>query len=176
MDRRSLSFWAWVWSAVMAMAYATPAAGQMQFDTYQTVTGTGTALEGDIVSVGGRTIRLYGIDAPELGQTCTDRRGREYDCGAAARNILTMLIQDREMDCAVYGQTIDGLETARCFIAGADLGRAVVLRGWAFAYRAFSHRYEAAEGRAQAARAGFWEGRAERPWIWRSQQIRDGAG
>ena len=56
------------------------------------------------------------------------------------------------------------------------MGRAVVLRGWAFAYRAFSHRYASAEGRAQAVRAGFWEGRAERPWIWRSRQMQGDAG
>ncbi|MCB9947708.1 MAG: thermonuclease family protein [Rhodospirillaceae bacterium] len=159
-----------------ALACAAPAAAQTQFDPYETVTGTAEAQEGDILIVGGRTIRLYGIDAPEMGQICTDRRGREYDCGAGARNILTMIVRDRELDCTVYGQTIDGLQAGRCFIGTADVGRAMVLRGWAFAYRAFTHRYQDDEARAQDDRAGFWQGRAERPWIWRSQQIRASGG
>jgi hypothetical protein len=32
--------------------------------------------------VQGRKVRLFAIDAPELLQTCTDARGRSYDCGA----------------------------------------------------------------------------------------------
>jgi len=31
--------------------------------------------------VQGRKVRLFAIDAPELLQTCTDARGRSYDCG-----------------------------------------------------------------------------------------------
>ena len=32
----------------------------------------------------GRRVRLWGLDAPELAQTCTDARGASYPCGACA--------------------------------------------------------------------------------------------
>lgn len=34
------------------------------------------------MQVQGRKVRLVGVDAPELQQTCTDRHGRSYNCGA----------------------------------------------------------------------------------------------
>ena len=153
-----------------------PAAGQMEFAPGDSVSGVAEAEEGDILSIGGRTLRLYGIDAPELGQICRDRRGRSYDCGAAARNVLTRFLTGRALDCEVYANTIDGLETGRCFAGATDIGGLMVQSGWAFSYRAFSHRYASAEARAQAGRRGFWEGRVQRPWVWRTEQIREAAG
>ncbi len=159
-----------------ALLAAPPGAAQMQFEPGDTVTGTGQAEEGDILAVGGRTLRLYGIDAPELGQNCRDRRGRLYDCGAAARNVLTRFVTGRALACEVYANTIDGLETGRCFAGDTDIGGLMVQSGWAFSYRAFSHRYEAAEGQAQAHRRGFWEGRVMRPSVWRTEQMREAGG
>lgn len=162
-----------LWASVLAFALGLatlPAAAQMQFEP-ETVTGTATVEQGDVISVGGRMIRLYGIDAPELGQTCQDRRGRSYDCGEAARTVLTRFLTGRTLACQVYANTIDGLETARCFVGQTDIGGLMVLSGWAFSYRNFSDRYEAAEAHAQAEDRGFWEGRAVRPSIWRTQEL-----
>ncbi len=35
------------------------------------MSGPATAVEGDLIEIGGERIRLYGIDAPEPGQRCT---------------------------------------------------------------------------------------------------------
>ena len=175
-DRPAVRFAACaLWAAALLLA-APPAAAQMEFAPGDTVTGVGEAEEGDILSVGGRTLRLYGIDAPELGQTCRDRRGRSYDCGLAARTVLTRFLTGRTLACEVYAHTIDGLETGRCFAGTTDIGGLMVSSGWAFSYRTFSHRYERAEAQAQAGRRGFWEGRAIRPWVWRTEQLRDAPG
>lgn len=151
------------------LAGAAPAGAQSQLDPFQTVSGPVQVITGDRISVGGRNIRLYGIDAPELQQTCENRHGRSYDCGATARDILKQIVGDREAQCTLYAKLSGNIFTGRCFIGTADIGEMLIRRGWAFAYRGTSHRYAVAEGQAQAAHAGLWAGRAQRPWVWRQE-------
>jgi hypothetical protein len=42
----------------------------------QTLTGTATITDADTIVVGGETIRLQGVDAPETDQICLDSRAR----------------------------------------------------------------------------------------------------
>ena len=44
------------------------------------VTGPATIIDGDTIVVAGERIRLQGIDAPELQQTCT-AYGQPWACG-----------------------------------------------------------------------------------------------
>ncbi|HSK39916.1 MAG TPA: thermonuclease family protein, partial [Arenibaculum sp.] len=55
------------------------------------VRGAATAVDGDLLDLEGRELRLHAIDAPDAGQTCRTRGGREYDCGAEARAMLGRL-------------------------------------------------------------------------------------
>ena len=43
--------------------------------------------DGDSIKVAGTRVRLYGIDAPELDQTCLDRTGATYACGTVGRSL-----------------------------------------------------------------------------------------
>lgn len=47
-------------------------------------TGPAEIIDGDTIRVGGDTVRLEGIDAPENRQECEDAAGRAYPCGASA--------------------------------------------------------------------------------------------
>ncbi len=51
------------------------------------ITGRPKIIDGDTIELQGQAIRLYGIDAPELGQACTIKE-RTYDCGLVARTAL----------------------------------------------------------------------------------------
>lgn len=55
-------------------------------------------IDGDTLEVGAETIRLWGIDAPEGGQTCA-RAGVTYECGAEARAALSRLVESRAVRC-----------------------------------------------------------------------------
>lgn len=159
-------------SLLLAVSFlaAGPSSAQSQFDPYEEITGLTMVLEGDLLSVNGTIVRLYGVDAPELGQFCETRDGRPYDCGLAAKNVLTRLLNGRDASCTLFAALPSTNRSGVCQIEGVDLGGVMVLKGWAFSYRGLSNRYEPHEARAQATGQGVWSGRAQRPWVWRQEQ------
>ena len=51
-----------------------------------------TAVDGDTLKIGGQTIRLYGIDAPELKQTCGN-----WPAGELAQEALALMMIGRQI-------------------------------------------------------------------------------
>lgn len=154
--------------ALLILLSTTPAGGQ----SGPPVTGQGQAIEGDLVSVNGQEFRLYGIDAPDKGQTCVNVKGTSYDCFALSKEMLRRLINDRNISCTPQDKAAGkGAKTALCRAEnGDDLAYAMVERGYALAYRALTPEYVPAEARAASFRQGLWAGRVEPPWLWRSRQ------
>lgn len=136
------------------------------------VKGIGAAKEGDLVTVKGQEFRLFGIDAPDKDQKCLNVRGREYDCFAMSTRILSMLINNMNIECTPRGESpATGPKLAVCRAEnGDDLAYAMVERGMALAYRPLSFDYVSIEARAISFRRGLWAGRVEPPWLWRSRQ------
>lgn len=128
----------------------------------ETVRGAARVADGDSLAIGGGRIRLKGIDAPELAQTCR-RGGEEWPCGRNARDRLAQLAAGRTVSCEGKGHDRYGRLLARCAVDGLDLGRAMVEEGWAVAFGG----YEAAEAAARSAGRGLWSGSFERPQDWR---------
>lgn len=125
--------------------------------------GAARVVDGDTLDFGGaRRLRIAGIDAPELRQTC-ERDGRAYACGEAARDALRDLVR-AGVTCKVAGRDKYDRDLATCEAAGRDVGAALVERGMAVAYG----RYEAEERVARARVAGMWAGRFDQPSDWRS--------
>ena len=157
-------------TAALIAVWATSVSAQVTFDPPQPLDGIAVVLEGDRLNVNGLPVRLYGIDAPDLGQTCLSRRGERYDCGGVARDMLERLIGTEPVQCSIYSVLANDDQVGTCVANGRDLAAAMVYLGWAFPVRALASRYESLESRAQSARSGLWSGRAERPWIWRRRQ------
>lgn len=136
------------------------------------IKGIGAAKEGDLVTVKGQEFRLFGIDAPDKGQTCVNVRGQNYDCFALATQILSLLINGMNIECTPRGESpAAGPKLAICRAEnGDDLAYAMVERGMALAYRPLSFDYVSIEARAISFRRGLWGGRVEPPWLWRSRQ------
>ncbi len=135
------------------------------------ITGTPEIIDGDTLEVQGQTFRLYGIDAPELGQTCTIQ-GRAYDCGKIARTALLDLTAGVAVTCRVLAaEPVAAAGAAwpgRCFAQVFDLSVCMAYTGWAMAVRQVYERYVVFEARAQAKGRGLWKGRFVSPWAWRA--------
>ncbi len=157
-------------AGLFGLALLPDAEAQIVFSPAQPLDGIAVVVEGDRLNVNGLPVRLYGIDAPEIGQTCLSARGETFDCGAAARNALERLIGTGSVQCSIYSILANKEQVGSCTVGDRDIGAVMVATGWAFPQRSLSSRYERLEARAQSTRAGLWAGRAERPWIWRRRQ------
>ncbi len=128
--------------------------------------GQPRVIDGDTVELAGRRLRLAGIDAPELAQSC-ERGGQAYRCGETAREALRELAR-AGMVCTLSGHDKYRRDLARCEASGRDVGSVLVLRGMAVAYG----RYEAEERAARERSAGLWAGRFDRLSAWRAEHPR----
>lgn len=125
-------------------------------------------IDGDGFELNGITYRLWGIDAPELAQTC-EEDDKAYPCGAFARLVLENLIAGDVPQCAPVERDRYGRTVARCTAGkGGDLGSMMVTLGWALDYARYSdHAYRVEQDMAQAAGRGLWRGSFVVPWKWR---------
>lgn len=121
----------------------------------QTVIGAAQVIDGDTLLVGETKVRLFGIDAPEKSQTC-DRNAERWRCGEESSRQLASLVGAYQVQCLGKGKDTHGRTVAVCSANGMDLNRAMVMQGWATAYRAYSQDYVADEARARAAKLGLW--------------------
>ncbi|MDK1373150.1 MULTISPECIES: thermonuclease family protein [unclassified Sinorhizobium] len=124
--------------------------------------GAATASDGDSLRLDGRRIRLEGIDAPEIGQTCR-RGGATWDCGGEARQYLKTLTSGLTTACRLHGHDRYGRDLGVCEAGQRDVGREMVLSGYAVSYG----RYQNEEEAAREGGVGVWSGDFVRPQAWR---------
>jgi endonuclease YncB( thermonuclease family) len=134
------------------------------------VAGQASVTDGDTIEIKGQRIRLFGIDAPEGGQTCQDSDGQEYRCGQRAALALdeeiaswTVFCDQRDVD--QYGRIV-----AVCHAQDKDLNAWLVREGYAVAYREFSSDYVDEEQEAREAKRGLWNGMFINPANYRRSQ------
>lgn len=150
-------------AAALAIAAAVP--GQAQ-----SISGDAHAADGDSLVVAGQRIRLFGIDAPELDQTC-NQDGSAWRCGEAAKAQLEELIADQRVECRGQGVDQYGRMLAVCSGRYGEINRIMVEQGWAVAYREFSDAYVPEELRAKAARQGLWASSFVAPSEYRQSKL-----
>ena len=128
------------------------------------------SIDGDSLrAANGNEYRIFGIDAPELKQSCKDANGKSWACGRAAKVKLTKLIKGGGVACEVRDKDRFGRYVAVCSAAGVpDLGEALVRDGYAIDLgRKFGNPYASEEVEAKADKRGIWRGTFERPADWR---------
>jgi endonuclease YncB( thermonuclease family) len=126
-------------------------------------------VDGDTFDVGETRVRLHGVDAPERAQDCLDEAGAPWACGAWATDEVRRLYEGRDASCEVVDTDRYGRSVSRCAVGGEDLGAALVGRGLALAYVAYSEDYLPEQARAEAADLGLWRGTFQAPWDWRRE-------
>ena len=164
---------------VLAVALAPTAAlvALLAFPAHADVSGPVCVTDGDTLvvngkrerthCVGGTHVRLFGIDAPELKQTCKHANGRDFLCGRAAASFLLEHVRGRTVECRGNSEDRYGRLIATCFVDGKDLNAMMVGEGWALAYRGYSNKYVPQENVAREARRGIWAMEFVPPWKWR---------
>lgn len=140
---------------------------------------TVSVFDGDSFTLAGLPIHLTGIDAPELGQLCPGKSGREAQCGLIAGYELRKRLQleSRPLRCWPQGPETDGAVFATCAAGEDDVALQLLGAGYAFALPDAQIDYRLAEEKARTAGLGLWNGSVTAPWDWRKEretaQVRD---
>jgi endonuclease YncB( thermonuclease family) len=133
------------------------------------IIGRASVIDGDTIEIRGQRIRLFGIDAPEGRQTCTDAQGTTYRCGQKAAQALDYRISDGVVTCEPKDRDRYGRIVAVCRAYGEDLSAWMAGLGWALAFRRYSMQYVPAEKLAERRKAGMWSGEFMPPWEFRAR-------
>ena len=156
-----LSLWGFLCSLYLAPAIA---------NTEMTVQ-ISDITDGDSLRAGSLRLRLFGIDAPELQQTCQSAEGEDYACGIVARNRMRDIVpigtylRCTHMDTDRYKRLI-----VACANQKGDIAEQLIAEGFAIAHRYYSKRYVPAELHARKNRLGLWAGTFQDPYEYRRAQ------
>ena len=168
-------------SPVAGTRAAAPRAPQLPAAVDAVIEGPARIVDGDSIKLAGLSIRMHGIDAPEMAQACKAAgpigafKGLVSDtwrCGLEARRALTELIGTSNVTCVPttldrYGRTV-----ARCRVDGkagpVDLGAEMVRQGMAWAFVRYSTDYVEIEKEARAAHRGIWQAETQTAWDFRA--------
>lgn len=125
-----------------------------------------TVTDGDTLRFNDQRVRLWGIDAPEIHQTCPDR----WLAGIEAARKMRELVKDHEVTCENRGYDRYGRMIGLCRADGVDIQAAMVRAGMAWAFVKYSGDYVREEAQAKADRLGIHAHGCEPAWEWRAEQ------
>lgn len=134
--------------------------------------GTIRVVDADTIDVGGTRVRLFGIDAPEMGQPCR-AEGREWDCGAWTRDAVRNAFEGAYARCRTRDTDRYGRAVAQCTVNGQDMGQMIVRSGLAWAFRRYSETYDLDEKAAAVAGRGLWAVEVQMPSDYRAAGAAD---
>ena len=127
----------------------------------RTIKGFAKVIDGDSIRINGINIRLFGIDAPELKQSCEEDYSKH--CGKESKRILEEAIDGQRITCSYQEKDRYGRILGICYHGeyfhddpGLEINGMMVFSGHAIAYKRYSKRYLSLENNAKKAKAGFW--------------------
>ena len=154
-------FWALLWATLWAAFWlASPASAENAAPEI-------VVIDGDTLEVDGQVFRLYGIDAPELGQTCLDKSKR-WRCGLqAALELRGLLGIWGNVTCSPILSQVEGSRAICHDPQYNDPAEVLLARGLATALPDSIPAYKRAEIQAKNAKLGLWRGEFVPPAEWR---------
>lgn len=93
------------------------------------ISGIARVIDADTLEIGGKRIRLGGIDAPEMSEQCRDAHGTAWRCGIWATEKAKALIANERLSCADLGERTHDRVVGRCFLRGRDLAIVLIEAG-----------------------------------------------
>jgi endonuclease YncB( thermonuclease family) len=134
--------------------------------TPQQIKGRAVVHDGDTIRIGDTRVRVWGIDAPELKQKCT-QNGKIIKCGPIAADALRTIINGQPLTCTKKDMSYKRV-VAICTVNGRDIAAEMVQIGMAFEAVKYSRgAYAQHETIAKNIKAGVWSMVIEKPEDWR---------
>lgn len=123
--------------------------------------------DGDTLKLAdGRTVRLQGIDAPEISQPY----------GVESRNLLVRLTRKKKIRIASHGKDRYGRTVGEIFVGKRSVNHSMVSSGAAWWFRSFAptdNRLRRLEDDARKRKMGLWHAsNVVAPWDWRKAKDR----
>ena len=134
---------------------------------YPKITGSIEVIHANVFYINGRYVRLFGVDAPDNDQICSDAKGMSYNCGREAASWDVGRIDNNPIDCYLLQVNPNGVNVATCVWGEYDIGAGLVGAGWAIANTNETNIYAPYEAKAQANSYGLWAGTFYSPQDWR---------
>jgi endonuclease YncB( thermonuclease family) len=126
-----------------------------------------TVIDGDTIDYKGVVLHLWGIDAPEKGEICSDN----WHAGQAAIDHLTSLMKGGNVTCALKSGDGSSRVAALCTAGGKDLSAEMVSAGLAWSLTRETDAYTVQETNAMAQIRGVHAHPCLKAWEWRSKQL-----
>jgi len=123
-------------------------------------------IDGDTIALDGRSMRLWGMDAPETKQVCPDG----YEAGREATRTMVELVRGRHVACHPVTTDRYGRTVALCYADDLNLSAEMVRTGNAWAFVRYSKDYVELEAEAKAAGRGIHAHQCQPAWEWRAEQ------
>jgi len=134
----------------------------------KTIIGNARIIDGDTIHIKSNKIRLHGIDAPEIKQTCKID-SEEWYCGEQSTKELKKLINKQEVECITNDIDIYKRYVAICSVNQININQWMVKSGWAIAYRYYSTDYIIEEKYARDNKLGIWKSEFIKPYVYRQK-------
>lgn len=136
------------------------------------LSGKVRVIDGDSLDIEGAKIRLIGIDAPEVKQTCFNSGGKQYNCGLDSKKFLADIAQDKEGKCFYNKKDIYQRFLAVCVVADIIVNQALLESGMAVIYdysKPDPVNFEL-EQKARENKIGIWQGEFQLPKDYRKSK------
>ncbi|MGE7369137.1 thermonuclease family protein [Neorhizobium sp. NPDC001467] len=143
-------------------------AARLQEGVQQSIAGPFFVVDGDTLAAEGERLRIAGMDAPEIDQTCA-RDGQAWDCGQEAKTALRQVMARGKATCHGSERDRYGRLLVDCFVDGRPVAGAMVGAGMAVATGMITYQKE--QSGAKAERKGIWGGAFVMPAEWRRQRM-----
>lgn len=130
------------------------------------IRGSADVISGNEIIIGKKTVRLFGMSAPDLKDVCKID-GVNVKCGVIAWAELIALADGRAISCDVEELPVAEPKPptpalyGTCYIGETDVNEALVRSGWASAVPEQTERYEVDETDARESGRGLWSGRSK---------------
>ncbi len=139
---------------------------------YPAISSVSRIVSGDTLTLGNQIVKLYGVAAPDISQTCADSSGRGYRCGQQSVSWLSGWLADNTIKCHILAKDDRGVLIGVCMLGPYDIGAALINSGWAVADIRQTQIYLPYQNQALSNRRGLWQGEFYMPWDWQKIQNR----